>query len=243
VRRRTYQEITALLLSGQLDGAWVCDDPYVQHEDQLACSRRAISGEPLYQTYVAVNENSRAQSFDDLGGTIHAFSDPDSTSGYLVTRYLLAMRRQTPASFFREFFSPMAIETSCEPSRRDWRTAADRWLCLGRDERTGTGTRRQDASRLSIGAPRLPTDRLPEDRARHRDAEGIAKAFLDMGLDPLGQKILATLKLDGFVAATRISTARRSKMARREGASVMFLIASVRSWPLSWKAPLLAAAS
>jgi signal transduction histidine kinase len=31
-------------------------------------------------------------------------------------------------------------------------------------------------------------------------------------------------------------------MARREGASVMFLIASVRSWPLSWKVPLLTAA-
>ena len=25
-----------MLLSGQLDAAWVCDDPYVQHEDQLA---------------------------------------------------------------------------------------------------------------------------------------------------------------------------------------------------------------
>ncbi|MDR3422853.1 MAG: phosphonate ABC transporter substrate-binding protein, partial [Xanthobacteraceae bacterium] len=30
VKRRTYQEITAMLLSGQLDAAWVCDDPYVQ---------------------------------------------------------------------------------------------------------------------------------------------------------------------------------------------------------------------
>jgi phosphonate transport system substrate-binding protein len=33
-------------------------------------------------------------------------------------------------------------------------------------------------------------------------AEGISKAFLDMRLDALGQKILATLNLDGFVAAT-----------------------------------------
>ena len=99
VRRRTYQEITALLFSGQLDGAWVCDDPYVQHEDQLELLATPLyREEPLYQTYIAVNEKSPAQLFDDLGGTVHAFSDPDSTSGYLVTRYLLALRHQTPAS-------------------------------------------------------------------------------------------------------------------------------------------------
>jgi phosphonate transport system substrate-binding protein len=39
IKRRTYQEITALLLSGQLDAAWICDDPYVQHEDQFALRR------------------------------------------------------------------------------------------------------------------------------------------------------------------------------------------------------------
>ncbi len=105
VRRRTYQEITALLLSGQLDAAWVCDDPYVQHEDQLALLATPLyQGMPLYQTYVIVNENSPAKTFDELAGTIHAFSDPDSTSGYLVTRFLLAIRHLTPATFFREFF-------------------------------------------------------------------------------------------------------------------------------------------
>jgi phosphonate transport system substrate-binding protein len=105
VRRRTYQEITAMLLSGQLDGAWVCDDPYVQHEDQLSLLAVPLyRQEPLYQTYVLVNENSTAQSFDEIRGTVHAFSDPDSTSGFLVTRYLLALRHATPATFFREFF-------------------------------------------------------------------------------------------------------------------------------------------
>ncbi len=105
VKRRTYQEITALLLSGQLDAAWVCDDPYVQHEDQLALLAVPLyRHEPLYQTYVIVSEGSKAQSFDDIRGTVHAFSDPDSTSGFLVTRSLLALRHTTPALFFRTFF-------------------------------------------------------------------------------------------------------------------------------------------
>ena len=105
LKRRTYQEITALLLSGQLDAAWVCDDPYVQHEDQFALLAVPLyRHEPLYQTYVIVSEGSKAQSFDDIRGTVHAFSDPDSTSGFLVTRYLLALRHTTPAQFFRTFF-------------------------------------------------------------------------------------------------------------------------------------------
>ena len=105
IKRRTYQEITALLLSGQLDAAWVCDDPYVQHEDQFALLAVPLyRHEPLYQTYVIVSEGSKAQSFDDIRGTVHAFSDPDSTSGFLVTRYLLALRHTTPAQFFRTFF-------------------------------------------------------------------------------------------------------------------------------------------
>src|SRR5579862_7086517 len=81
VKRRTYQEISAMLLSGQLDAAWICDDPYVQYQEKLALLGVLLyHGKPLYQTYVVVNTAISAQTFDDIRGTIHAFSDPDSTS-------------------------------------------------------------------------------------------------------------------------------------------------------------------
>jgi phosphonate transport system substrate-binding protein len=35
VKRRTYQEITAMLLSEQLDAAWICGFPLIQHPDEL----------------------------------------------------------------------------------------------------------------------------------------------------------------------------------------------------------------
>jgi phosphonate transport system substrate-binding protein len=35
VSRRTYQEITALLVSGQVHAAWICGYPYVQFRDKL----------------------------------------------------------------------------------------------------------------------------------------------------------------------------------------------------------------
>jgi phosphonate transport system substrate-binding protein len=36
VTRRTYQEITTLLLSGQLDAAWICGFPFVANRARLA---------------------------------------------------------------------------------------------------------------------------------------------------------------------------------------------------------------
>ena len=41
---------------------------------------------------------------EDLRGDVHAFSDPDSNSGFLVTCALLADRKEDPATFFRETF-------------------------------------------------------------------------------------------------------------------------------------------
>jgi len=41
VTRRTYQEITALLVSRQVDAAWICGYPFVAFRDQLALVARA----------------------------------------------------------------------------------------------------------------------------------------------------------------------------------------------------------
>ena len=125
VKRRTYHEISAMLLSGQLDAAWICDDPYVQYQDKLSLLAVPLYlRRPLYQTYVIVNEHSKAQSFDDIRGTVHAFSDPDSTSGYLVTRWMLALRQTTPALFFEIRSSPMGTGTSSAPWALTLRKAA-----------------------------------------------------------------------------------------------------------------------
>ncbi|MFZ0210146.1 MAG: PhnD/SsuA/transferrin family substrate-binding protein [Roseiarcus sp.] len=204
VRRRTYQEITALLLSGQLDCAWVCDDPYVQHEDQLALLATPLyRGEPLYQTYIAVNENSRAQSFDELGGTVHAFSDPDSTSGYLVTRYLLAVRRQTPASFFREFFFTYGhrnVVRAIASGLADGGSIDGYvWDVMSEREPELVAKTRIVYRSERLGFPPIVCLKSARDT---EIAERIARTFLDMHADAFGQKILATLKLDGFVAAT-----------------------------------------
>ncbi len=53
IQRRTYEEITGLLLSGQLDAAWICGYPFAQHRDALALAAVPLwRGKPLYQSYL-----------------------------------------------------------------------------------------------------------------------------------------------------------------------------------------------
>jgi phosphonate transport system substrate-binding protein len=101
VTKRTYQEITSLLISGQLDAAWICGFPFVAYKPQLELVAVPVwQGKPLYRSYLITGRDRAAQSLDDLKGDVHAFSDPDSNSGWLVTATALAKRNQTPDRFF-----------------------------------------------------------------------------------------------------------------------------------------------
>jgi phosphonate transport system substrate-binding protein len=203
IKRRTYQEITALLLSGQLDAAWVCDDPYVQHEDQLALLAVPLyRHEPLYQTYVIVSEESKAQSFDDIRGTVHAFSDPDSTSGFLVTRSLLALRHTTPAQFFRTFFFTYghrnvvrAVATGLAQSGS---IDGYVWDVMREREPELINRTRVVYTSEKLGFPPIVGLKSAQETTT---AKAISAAFLEMATDPLGRQILSILELDGFTKA------------------------------------------
>lgn len=101
IQRRTYQEITASILDGSVDAAWICGYPFLQHRDSLALLGVPVwRGRPLYQSYLIVREDDAAEGLEDLRGDVHAFSDPDSNSGYLVTASDLARMGETPERFF-----------------------------------------------------------------------------------------------------------------------------------------------
>jgi ABC-type phosphate/phosphonate transport system substrate-binding protein len=125
VRRRSQREMVEMLISGQLHAAWVSDLAYVQYQNRLTVLAVPLFwNQSLYQSYVIVNEASTARTFDDIRGTQHAFSDPDTMAGYLITRWLLGVRQETPAGFFRDFFSLTVIGTRSVRLLLDWRRAA-----------------------------------------------------------------------------------------------------------------------
>jgi phosphonate transport system substrate-binding protein len=94
-----------MLLSGQLQAAWISGLAYVEYQNRLTVLAVPVfERQPSCQSYVIVNGASTARTFDDIRGTRHAFSDPDTMAGYLMTRWLLDLRHEIPASFFSHFF-------------------------------------------------------------------------------------------------------------------------------------------
>lgn len=101
VQRRTYQEVMGLLLSGNVEAAWICGFPFLQHRAQLSILAVPLwHAKPTYQSYLIVAADDPAQELSDLRHDRHAFSDPDSNSGWLVTASDLARIGETPDGFF-----------------------------------------------------------------------------------------------------------------------------------------------
>jgi len=204
VRQRTYRETLVNLLAGQLDAAWISDLLYVKYQDRLA-----LLGVPLYrhqpfsQTFVIVNEASKASTFDDIRGTVHAFSDPDSASGYLITRWLLALRRESPAKFFRNFFFTYGhrnvIRAVANGLAESGSTEGYVWEVMKEREPELVGKTRIVFRSERLGLPpivALDTTRdLPAIRA-------LTAALLGMTSDRLGREILSFLAFDGFMTAS-----------------------------------------
>lgn len=200
VTRRTYQEITALLVSGELDAAWICGYPFVAHREALRLVAVPLwRGKPVYQSYLIVDHARRAEGLADLHGDVHAFSDPDSNSGFLVTRAALAELGLRPESFFaRAFFTyghrnviravASGLATSGSVDGYVYEVVAEMEPSLT------AGTRVLRASEW-LGFPPIAAPRVPADEAR---LAALTAALLGMGGDEEGRAVLAMLRLDGF---------------------------------------------
>lgn len=200
ITRRTYQEIVALLISRQIDAAWICGYPYVMHETELQLvAVPRWRGRPLYQSYLIVDADRRAESLADLKGDVHAFSDPDSNSGFLVTRAALAEAHARPETFFeRTFFTyghrnviravASGLAASGSVDGYVYEVVAE--LEPELTARTRIVRRSEWLGFPPIAAPRVAVDN--EHLAR------LSAALLNMSEDMEGRAILAMLRLDGF---------------------------------------------
>jgi len=200
VRRRTYEEITNLLLSGDLTAAWICGYPLVQYPQELALVAVPLwDGKPLYRSYLITAQDRRASGIDDLQGDIHAFSDPNSNSGFLVTAALLAERKLRPEQFFRRTFYTYGhrnvIRAVASGLAQSGSVDGYVWevvTAIEPDLRTRTKVIRQ--SEL-LGFPPVA---CPGKRVKDADVVSLQGALLAMSDDGEGKDILRLLRLDGF---------------------------------------------
>ncbi len=200
VKRRTYQEITAMLLSEQLDAAWICGFPLVQHPDDLVPIAVPVwQGQPLYRSYIIAAADDPVPSFADMRGYVHAFSDPDSNSGFLVTRHLLTTLQERPDTFFsRHFFTyghRNVVRAVASGLAQSGSVDGYVWEVVRDIEPELTNKTRVVRKSELLGFPPVAANiRLRETPIVRK----IADALNTMAERDAGRALLGTLRLDGF---------------------------------------------
>jgi ABC-type phosphate/phosphonate transport system substrate-binding protein len=142
---------------------------------------------------------SKAKTFDDIRGTVHAFCDPDTTSGYLVTCWMLALRQSTPAGFFQNVFFTYSHRNTIRAVANGlaesgsvegyvWDIMKEREPSLV--EQTRIVYRSDPLGFPPIVAPQTSRNLLATLR--------LTATLLDMPSDGIGRELVSMLGLDGF---------------------------------------------
>ena len=201
VSRRTYQEITSLLVSGQLHAAWICGYPYVQYRADLdLVATPSWRGKPLYQSYLIARAGRTVNDWTALRGDVHAFSDPNSNSGYLVTKALLAENRLHPEQFFsRSFFTyghRNVIRAVASGLAQSGSVDGYVWEVVREVEPGLVGKTLIVRKSEWLGFPPVAS---PKSLAGDPRVIALRGALVSMREDSEGKQVLDMLRLDGFV--------------------------------------------
>jgi phosphonate transport system substrate-binding protein len=222
ISRRTYQEITALLVTRQVDAAWICGYPYVAYRGEMTLVAVPVwRGKPLYQSYLIGRLGQEAETLADLAGTVHAFSDPDSNSGYLVTCAALAETGTTPDKFFRQFFYTYGHRNVVRAVSAGLAAAGsvDGYVydVLRETEPELVAPTRIIRKSELLGFPPIA---CPAANARSPAVARLREALVNMSGDRHGKSVLGMLRLDGFsVEAPELFDGIAAKMKLVQGLS------------------------
>jgi phosphonate transport system substrate-binding protein len=201
VVRDSYSETMDLLRLEKLDFAWICDYPYLRLKREVRLLAVPVyRGKPLYRSYIIVPAtDNRSKSLDDLRGTVFAFADPYSNTGYLYPRYALTKRSADPNAFFgRTFFTWShrgVVEAVATGLAQGGAVDSYVWDALAELRPELTGRTRIVERSPEFGFPPLVAHRSVSDA----DFRAMQRMLLDMPSSPHGAEILRQFRLDGFV--------------------------------------------
>lgn len=201
VQRRTYREVTDLLLAGDLDAAWLCGSPYLRHRDELELLNVPLfKGKPLYHSYIIVpSSDTKTQKLTDLKKKVFAYSDPDSNSGYLYPQLSLISLGIDPKHFFAKTFFTWShrdvVKAVADGVAQGGAVDSYVWETLAEKDPELSKRTRVVSKSPEYGFPPLVIRRnLAQQRA-----ENLRNVLIHMSSDNTGSKILQRLNLDGFV--------------------------------------------
>ena len=196
---------------GEADIGFLCGLPYVELTRQPRPPVELLAapllrgarygGRPIYFSDVIVRADSPFRSFSDLRGRSWAYNDPDSHSGYNVTRHRLVSMGETHGFFGRVVEAGSHQRSIRMVCSGEVDAAAIDSLVLAVELRDHPTLRDQLKVIDTLGPggiqPVVAASRLPDGlKAAARDA------LLAMGDDPAASAILAHSFVECFVAVT-----------------------------------------
>ena len=204
VQRDSYRETMDLLRLEKLEFAWICDYPYLHLKQEVRLLAVPLyEGRPYYRSYLIVRkDNTQVKSIADLAGSVFAYADPYSNTGYLTPRYQIRQLGRDPASFFRKTFftwshrkvveavaSGLAQGGAVDSYIRDTLLQVEPALAL----RTRIIWRSPE-----YGFPPFVSHRSVSDT----DYQVMQRHLLDTNKTEAGRRLLARLHLDGFTTGS-----------------------------------------
>jgi len=203
IQRKTYDEINALFLKGEIDLAFICTGPYAVGWEKYgfeALATPQVRGKPFYQSYLIVEKDSTYHHMEDLRGRVFAFTDPDSNTGTLVPRYWLAQVGEAPETFFQKTVYTYSHDNSILAVAKGLVDGAavdgHQWEYFQHFTPALTSRTRVIRKSEPYGSPPLvASGRLPDDLKTK-----IRGVLLAMHQKPDGRAILEKLLIDRFLA-------------------------------------------
>ena len=219
VQRDRYRETMDLLQQQKVEFAWICDYPYVMLKKELRLVAVALNeGKPTYRSYLIVPaRDTTTHHVNDLKGTVFAYADPHSNTGYLVPRFEIKESGKNPETFFkRTFFTwshRKAIDAVAIGLAQGAAVDSFVWDALSKVHPEITGKTRIAWQSEEYGFPPI----VAQSSVPEADFLLMQDVLLNMKNDAHGRVLLERLKLTGFIAGSPKLYDRVAEMMRLFG--------------------------
>lgn len=198
----TYAETNEILASGLADVAFVCTGAYIHGSSEFGMEILAvpeISGESVYFSWVIVPFDSPVNDIADLRGSVFAFTDPLSLTGWMYPNFMLLQINEQPEAFFGRTFFTYSHDQAIHAVASGFAdgAAVDSLIYNYLVEREPSIAQKVRIIHKSpaFGMPPIVTNPGIQPQLR----ADLQEIFLGMTDDPDGQAALGALGIDRFV--------------------------------------------
>lgn len=202
VFRRSYREIITALSNAEIDVCLTGSFVYVQTQEETNIRplvRRKKYGSDLYHSIMVVRKDSQINSLKDLHGKKFAFTDEDSTAGYLLP---VAMMRQRGISDPERYFSEVIYTGNHDSALLAVHTCSVDGVALSTTRWRPENPKVKELKIIWKSEP-VPLGPFSVRGGLDKDlAQRIKEAFLKIGKTPETRDLSDHIQIEGFEEAS-----------------------------------------